>query len=380
MILFLARRNDMAERIQRSITTGVKRCESNSILFYYNIEKKCKASEPENAEMTEETLFDGQVRDSIVCDYSSDSSNYQSDPDQSEESLYPIHSVTSCSTAEPESSMSFSDTSAKDTHINDDDDCIEEPHSSTSVQHVYEDDHHHVDSSHSTTVFSNSCTPISGAIMSNGIAVSDIALSDIALSISQPPVQRYVKFPTTMINGKRRSFNSNWYTKYPWIEYSVKKDAAFCYACRFFPSTSSNRVEEAFTQVGFRDLKHAMGSHGMLVKHNNSCNHKQAMASWCEYVRNSKRGTSTENAMSGIQKRRIEDNRHYMKTVSETILLCAKQNIGLRGHHENEKSSNKGNFLEILNIIARHDKIVKIDYKQAQEMQSIYQLRYRIQF
>ena len=58
---------------------------------------------------------------SIVCDYSSDSSNYQS------ESLYPIHSVTSCSTAEPKSSMSFSDTYTKDTHINDDDDCIEEP-------------------------------------------------------------------------------------------------------------------------------------------------------------------------------------------------------------------------------------------------------------
>ena len=162
--------------------------------------------------MTEETLFDGQVRHSIVCDYSSDSSNYQPDPDQSEESLYPIHSVTSCSTAELESSMSFNDTPyAKDTHINDDDDCIEEPHSSTtSVQHVYEDesdDHHHVDLSHSTTVFSNSCTPISGATMSNGIAVSDIALS-ISL-------QRYIKFPTTMINGKRRSFNSNWYTKYP---------------------------------------------------------------------------------------------------------------------------------------------------------------------
>ena len=60
-----------------------------------------------------------------------------------------------------------------------------------------------------------------------------------------------------------------------------------------FSSTSSNRVEEAFTQVGFRDWKHAMGSHKMLVKHNNSCNHKQAMASW----RNSKRGTSTENVV-----------------------------------------------------------------------------------
>ena len=63
--------------------------------------------------------------------------------------------------------------------------------------------------------------------------------------------------------------------------------------------------------------------------------------------------------VSGIQKRRIEDNRHYVRTVIETNLLCAKQNIGLRGHRENEKSSNKGNFLEILNVIARHDKIVK---------------------
>ena len=41
MILFLARRNDMVERIQWSIMTGVKRCESNSILFY-NIEKNVK--------------------------------------------------------------------------------------------------------------------------------------------------------------------------------------------------------------------------------------------------------------------------------------------------------------------------------------------------
>ena len=94
--------------------------------FLLQHRKKCKASEPENPEMTEETLFDGQVRHSFVCDYSSDSSNYQPDPDQSEELLYPIHSVTSCSTAKLESSMSFSDTPyAKDTHINDDDDCIE---------------------------------------------------------------------------------------------------------------------------------------------------------------------------------------------------------------------------------------------------------------
>ena len=115
---------------------------------------------------------------------------------------------------------------------------------------------------------------------------------------------------------------------------------------------------------------HAMGSHGMLVKHNNSVNHKQAMASWCEYVRTSKRGTSIESVMSGIQKRRIEGNHHYLRAVIEVILLCAKQN-SLRGHRENEKSSNKGNFLEILDIIARHDKIVK-DRLQAGPRNAVY--------
>ena len=68
------------------------------------------------------------------------------------------------------------------------------------------------------------------------------------------------------------------------------------------------------------------------------------MASWYEYVKNSKRETSIESGMSGIQKRRIEDNHHYLRAVTEIILLCVKQNIGLWGHRENEKSSNKGKF------------------------------------
>ena len=66
-----------------------------------------------------------------------------------------------------------------------------------------EDDHRiqfHVDSSHSTT---HPCTPILSAKMSD-----DIAVSDIALNISQPHVQWYVKFPVTIINQKRQSFNS----------------------------------------------------------------------------------------------------------------------------------------------------------------------------
>ena len=61
---------------------------------------------------------------------------------------------------------------------------------------------------------------------------------DIANGPVQSPVQPHVKFPSTAYGTKKRSFSSDWYRKYSWLEYSVEKDAVFCYACRIFGSAS----------------------------------------------------------------------------------------------------------------------------------------------
>ena len=55
----------------------------------------------------------------------------------------------------------------------------------------------------------------------------------------------------------------------------------------------------------------------------------------------------------------IRKNRHYIKSIAEILLLCSKQEISFRGHDERESSLNKGNFLEILDLVAKHDPIVK---------------------
>ena len=39
-------------------------------------------------------------------------------------------------------------------------------------------------------------------------------------------------------------------------------------------------------------------------------------------------------------------------------MLCSNQEIALRGHRENDASTNKGNFIEILNLVAKHDEVV----------------------
>ena len=51
-------------------------------------------------------------------------------------------------------------------------------------------------------------------------------------------------------------------------------------------------------------------------------------------------------------------NRHYVKTIAEIILLCARQEIALRGHDETEESLNPGNFRSSLTFIENHNQIV----------------------
>ena len=52
-------------------------------------------------------------------------------------------------------------------------------------------------------------------------------------------------------------------------------------------------------------------------------------------------------------------NRHYVKSVAEVLLLCSRQEIALRGHRESIESQNRGNFLELLTLVAKHDPIVQ---------------------
>ncbi len=40
-------------------------------------------------------------------------------------------------------------------------------------------------------------------------------------------------------------------------------------------------------------------------------------------------------------------------------MFCAKQELALRGHRESAISQNRGNFLELLSLVALHDPIIK---------------------
>lgn len=211
-----------------------------------------------------------------------------------------------------------------------------------------------------TTVVINSCNPVSKLIEYSSLheaAPTDKVPCDLALSPDDPPCQPIIKYPTTVVGGKQRSFNSEWYKSYSWLEYSVKSDAAFCYPCRLF-TTGEGRSHNTFTEAGFRDWKHATGKGGILTIHDKCSTHVSAMQAWLQYKLNAERHTSIAQRMESNRAQIVSNNRHYLKAVIEVLLLCAHQEITLRGHRESSDAPNRGNFIEILNLVAAHDPIV----------------------
>ena len=170
-----------------------------------------------------------------------------------------------------------------------------------------------------------------------------------------------------MFSYVSRCFNPAWFKNYQWLEYSVEKDACFCYPCWLFGSASaigSSRPEKAFTSTGFKEWKHPTGKKGILVCHSNSFSHK-------EYRVTTERGTSILNRINSSWETTLANNQHYIKTIAENLLFCSRQEIEIWGHREDKSSMNRGNFLQLVDLVAKHDTVVQQKLLTHHKMQRI---------
>ena len=95
---------------------------------------------------------------------------------------------------------------------------------------------------------------------------------------NQPKHYQYPKSKYKETDPSPLAFQLNWYRRYPWLHYSVEKDAAFCfYCCKYLETHDiSEGVEPAFTVTGFRYWKRALESKKGFAKHQSSGLHKKA--------------------------------------------------------------------------------------------------------
>ena len=126
--------------------------------------------------------------------------------------------------------------------------------------------------------------------------------------------------------------------------------------------------QHTFVTQPFTAYKKALGKNSSLLKHHNSEHHKNAKVQYQTTMTSSEKPSSTLPYRLNKQNQDIYDrNVKILESIVYAVILCGKQNISLRGHRDDATSdaSNKGNFLAILQLLAKHDDLLSSHIQSA---------------
>ena len=184
----------------------------------------------------------------------------------------------------------------------------------------------------------------------------DFAVSDLGSLVdgpSQPNLSErdQKSYPR---DQKNRCFRETWYTSYPWLEYSIAKDKAFCFTCRNF-STSTSKSDTAFTKVGFSTWSKAMENSRGFKAHDACSDHLLSMTRWKSYnIQKKNPGASIRNMLDPERPSLVENNREIIKTLFEYHRYFCSEEMAYRGHDETDESlMNAGKWKEFFNVMLR---------------------------
>ena len=163
------------------------------------------------------------------------------------------------------------------------------------------------------------------------------------------------KFPLKEMGNRKRSFQSSWLAKYPWLTYSPSLDGAFCRYCVLFgkkTGKNAGRLDKLYTSP----LTLWTSASGKFNEHQEKSEfHKNAVIFAGNFMNVVDRNVmNVDEQLNKASQKIIEDNRDKLRPIIKTVIFCGKQNIALRGHRDDvmdimgDCDKNCGNFLSML--------------------------------
>ncbi|CAB4004753.1 Hypothetical predicted protein [Paramuricea clavata] len=153
--------------------------------------------------------------------------------------------------------------------------------------------------------------------------------------------------------GLRASrFSPRWYNEYLHLEYSIKKDAVFCFVCLLFHNApSKEKADPSWISTIVRKW-HKMKSvgknkQGKLAQHFSSQSHKASLAAYCHYLKMTKHvDIQLDKAKRAAQIQEAEDlecNRKIIHILLDIARTLARQALPFSGD-----SNEEGNFYQLV--------------------------------
>ncbi|KAL4610519.1 hypothetical protein ACB092_08G056000 [Castanea dentata] len=155
------------------------------------------------------------------------------------------------------------------------------------------------------------------------------------------------RFKKIFKSEKGRSFQGSWYEDdcfKPWVEYSPKKDAAFCLLCFLFHKPTGHDGQNAFTVNGFKNWKK--------VRNGESCSFNLPYKA-CQDLMN--QSQHIDRIVGNFTSEQIVNNRVRLKASIDVVRHLALQAIAFRGRDKSSTSTNRGNFLTTLDLMVSYN-------------------------
>ncbi|KAK8340234.1 hypothetical protein V6Z11_A08G089500 [Gossypium hirsutum] len=150
-------------------------------------------------------------------------------------------------------------------------------------------------------------------------------------------------------------------------QYSPSKDAIFCLPCFLFNSNPTSRFgSTAFTHNGFSNWKKVHdGCNCAFLTHmgkDPNLLHNNAQRAYVDLMNQAQH---IDVSLDRQTTQKISANRLRLKTSIDVVRWFSFQGCAFRGHDESSGSKNRGNFLELLSLLASYDEKVEDVLKSA---------------
>ncbi|XP_042423377.1 zinc finger MYM-type protein 1-like [Zingiber officinale] len=154
-----------------------------------------------------------------------------------------------------------------------------------------------------------------------------------------------------------------------WLVYSISSDKVFCFCCKLFKTQSTMYKIGQLANEGYKDWHNLSRS---LKNHEASKEHIDCMINWIELEKRLEKNKTIDDSIQVEINKEKEHWRQLLKRIIAIVHRLAKNNLAFRGDYEKIYAENNGNFLQMIEMIAEFDPIMKEHIRRIQSSETHY--------
>ena len=206
------------------------------------------------------------------------------------------------------------------------------------------------------------------------------------ISSELPADSENLPFPSYVLQTKLNNGES---VKRDWMVYSPAKEAIYCFPCKLFHNNKaipSVSTPSALATSGWDKNRGWRKLYNRIPDHEKSAIHKEQYMRWRQLEARLRNSSGIGDLLCDQIQSETEKWRHVLKCILDVVLTLSERSLAFQGDSDKIGDPNNGNFLAMLELLSRHDPILrdhinKVKLSQTEDHKKLqaHYLSYKIQ-